>query len=287
MVALCTLCAQTPPPDSSCLTHQAMPLDIVVKTVDIVQKPPRSTAAAVYMQALASPPETAYLQRYPLRDNLPASARVATPLATPGPRPEAPPPAGTTRDNDVAPSPRSTSPAPGPGGPDDAVLAPTPEPPTTQPVDTANVDDGDGGPRTSLMAGSAVAVIAALFICVAVAMYVIARRRRMQSSKTTNAEAVRACGKRPCILMTCVPRPPCHDESTDGKCPAGILQKAALLCSEMLALQLPCPALREGPTQCCSDSTMVHAYESSMDGNDLKGVNVNACRRSQMPCMPV
>ena len=159
------------------------------------------------MKALASPLENAYLQRYPLRDNLkgPAAAPVATPLAAPGPPPEAPPPAGTTRDISMEPSPQDISPAPGPSGPDDDLLTSSVESPTSQPADTTDGDDGDGGPGTGLVVGSVVAIIAALFICVAVAIYVIARRRRLHRAKSVDPPepvcACRRCHTRACLAF--------------------------------------------------------------------------------------
>ena len=145
------------------------------------------------MQALASPPETAYLQRYPLRDDVPAPAPVATPLTPPDPSSEAPPPAGTTGEVGMAPAPQSVRPASGPNGPDDDALTPTAESPTTQPVDTTDRRDGDDGPSTGVIVGIAV-IVAAVFICVAAAICVIAQSRRKHRAKAMNAEPVRACG---------------------------------------------------------------------------------------------
>lgn len=148
----------------------------------------------VYMQALASPPETAYLQSYPLRDNLQATAPVATPLATPDPPPDAPSPA-MTQDIGTAPSSQSANPVPGPDGPDDDVLTRPFDSPTSQPVDTTYGDNGEDTPSTGLIVGGVVVIVAALFICMAFAIYEIARRRTLHHSKAIIVEPVRACGR--------------------------------------------------------------------------------------------
>ena len=156
------------------------------KIAQVAIRTPRFIAVAVYMQALASPSETAYLQRYPLRGNLPETAPLVTTLATPDSAPEAPPPAGTARDFGTSLAPQSTSAAPGQGDSDGAVLTPGLE----LPVKTTGSDDG---PSTGVVVGGVIATIAAMAVCVAVAIYVLARRRRTRSTKAASAEQVRAC----------------------------------------------------------------------------------------------
>ena len=128
---------------------------------------PRLFTAAVLVQALASPPKSAYLQRYPLRDD------------------QSPPPSTTTADSGTSLAPQSVSSAP--------ADSPTPpfEVPPAPSEDRMDGDDGDDGPSTGMVVGSVAGVLAALVTCAAVAVYVIARRRKRSSAKTASADAVR------------------------------------------------------------------------------------------------
>ena len=160
--------------------HLATP----AQTIKIVCRTRQATDTALYMQTLASSPASSYLQRYLLRADLPAPAPVATPPDSQEPPPEAPPPTGTTQDFGAAPSPQSTSPVPGP-------LAAVP----SEPEDTPDGGGGDDGPSTGLVVGGTVAIVAALVICVAIAIYVLALRRKVRRAKAASGEPVRAYGR--------------------------------------------------------------------------------------------
>lgn len=225
-----------------------MPLDTLIESV---HQTLRLTDAAVHVQALASPSESAYLQGYPLQEVL-ASAQGPTQLATPDPPRPAPPPSGTTQDVGMAPSPLVISPGPGPL--------------ESQPSQQEDTTDGDDGPSTGLVVGSAVAIVAALVICVAVAIYVLALRRRMRRAKASILEQVRACG-RGRAHMSLVPRPPCQYVSTDSGRPTQHTSvfHNFLYCHPEFSRTETVWGVSWGlvapPTQCGSVVTLAHACE--------------------------
>lgn len=145
----------------------------------------RRTDTALHMQALASPPASAYLQGFPLKDDLPAPAPAPTP-ATPAPAPEAPPP---ILESGMEPSPQSPSPAPDPGDSGRGVPTYSSQLPPSRPRETSRRDDVLS---TGQLVGGAVGIVAALVICVAAAIYVFARQRRIRRARTASAEPVRS-----------------------------------------------------------------------------------------------